>query len=144
MPETVTHGGKCPCGAVEFSVTGQLEAMGYCHCTSCRDWSAAPINAFALWPLGSVEIIKGADNIGAYERTGQSRRKWCKSCGGHLFADLPGWNMAAVFLAAVPSVSFEPAFHIHYQEAVLSMKDGLPKHKDLPKEFGGSGELLQE
>jgi hypothetical protein len=27
---------------------------------------------------------------------------------------------------------------------VLQMKDGLPKMKDLPKEMGGSGELLPE
>ena len=30
------------------------------------------------------------------------------------------------------------------QESVLRIKDGLPKMKDLPKEMGGSGELLPE
>ena len=43
-----------------------------------------------------------------------------------------------------PSFPFKPGFHFHYQETVLRMKDGLPKFKDLPKEFGGSGELLPE
>jgi hypothetical protein len=33
---------------------------------------------------------------------------------------------------------------VNYQEAVLPMKDGLPKQKDLPAEMGGSGELLPE
>jgi hypothetical protein len=42
------------------------------------------------------------------------------------------------------SLPFKPALHVNYQEAVLSMKDGLPKLKDLPKEFGGSGELLPD
>jgi hypothetical protein len=28
--------------------------------------------------------------------------------------------------------------------AVVAVKDGLPKYKDLPAEFGGSGETLTE
>jgi hypothetical protein len=39
---------------------------------------------------------------------------------------------------------FKPALHVHYGEKVLSVKDGLPKMKDLPKEFGGSGQALPE
>ena len=33
---------------------------------------------------------------------------------------------------------------IRYQERVLPIRDGLPKMKDFPREFGGSGELLPE
>jgi hypothetical protein len=129
----MSHAGKCFCGSVEFSVTGEPAAMGYCHCSSCRDWSAAPVNAFALWPLDAVKITKGADKIGTYRRTEKSIRKWCKTCGGHLFADLPAWNMVDVFVAVVPSLLFKPTFHVNYQEAVLSIKDELPKQKDLPR-----------
>jgi len=32
----MSHVGRCFCGAVEVEVTGQPEAMGYCHCGSCR------------------------------------------------------------------------------------------------------------
>ncbi len=35
-------------GDVKFIVSGAPEAMAYCHCTSCRKWSAGPINAFGL------------------------------------------------------------------------------------------------
>ncbi len=38
-----------------------------------------------------------------------------------------------VYAATIPSFPFKPSFHIHYQETVLRMKDGLPKFKDLPK-----------
>jgi hypothetical protein len=34
--------------------------------------------------------------------------------------------------------------HVNYQEAVLRIKDGLPKLKDFPKEMGGSGVSLPE
>jgi hypothetical protein len=144
MASNEIHKGKCFCGAVEFTVTGEPAAMGYCHCSSCREWSAGPINAFTLWAPESVKITKGADNIGVYHRTDNSLRKWCKTCGGHLLTEHPGWNLTDVYAALVPSVKFKPALHVNYQETVLPMKDGLPKQKDVPKEMGGSGELLKE
>ena len=34
--------------------------------------------------------------------------------------------------------------HVHYGEKVMAVRDGLPKFKDFPKEFGGSGDVLPE
>jgi hypothetical protein len=144
MSNDKTHTGKCFCGAVEFTVTGEPAAMGYCHCSSCREWSAGPVNAFTLWPTENVKVTKGASNIGVYHRTDRSLRKWCKTCGGHIFTDHPQWKMIDVYAAVIPAVKFKPALHVHYQETVLPMKDGLPKQRDFPKELGGTGELMQE
>jgi hypothetical protein len=58
------HKARCFCGAVEFSVSGEPVAMGYCHCESCRHWSAGPVNAFSLWQPSAVTVTQGADNIG--------------------------------------------------------------------------------
>jgi hypothetical protein len=139
-----THKGSCFCGAVEISVTGDPAAMGYCHCGSCRSWSAGPINAFSLWDPASIKITKGADNIGTHAKTPASHRKWCKTCGGHLFTEHPQWNLTDVYAATIPTLAFKPGLHVHYQDTVLPIKDGLPKQRDVPKEMGGSGELLPE
>ena len=139
-----SHDGKCFCGSVQFTVIGEPAAMGYCHCNACREWSAGLVNAFTLWPPGQVKITQGAANIGEYHRTDRSLRKWCKTCGGHLFTDHPAWNLIDVYAAVIPSLPFKPVVHVHYQETVMKMKDGLPKQKDIPKEMGGSGELLAE
>ena len=50
----MTHKGECFCGAVQIEVSGEPEAMGYCHCRSCRSWSAGPVNAFTLWKPNAV------------------------------------------------------------------------------------------
>jgi hypothetical protein len=34
--------------------------------------------------------------------------------------------------------------HVNYAETVLPIRDGLPKLKDFPAEFGGSGESVPE
>jgi hypothetical protein len=136
--------GRCFCGAVELSATGQPVAMGYCHCESCREWSAGPVNAFSLWPPAAVRINKGAENVGRYQKTEKSIRQWCKTCGGHLLTEHPLWSLTDVYVAVIPDLPFKPALHVNYQETVLPVKDGLPKQKDVPAEMGGSGELLPE
>jgi hypothetical protein len=129
---------------VEFTVSGEPEAMGYCHCASCRHWSAGPVNAFSLWKPAAVKVTKGGSNIGTYNKTPISSRKWCKSCGGHIFTDHPTMGLVDVYAAMLPKMKFKPALHVHYQETVLPIKDGLPKMKDMPKEMGGSGVTLAE
>jgi len=138
------YSGSCFCGAVQFTVQGEPAAMGYCHCDSCRHWSAGPVNAFTLWNPQSVKITRGADNIGTYNKTPASARKWCKSCGGHLFTDHPHLNLIDVYAAVIDDFQYKPGVHVHYQETVLPIKDGLPKMKDVPAEMGGSGVVLGE
>lgn len=144
MNTEATYRGSCFCGAVELTVTGEPEAMGYCHCASCRQWSAGPVNAFTLWKPERVAVTKGEDQIATFHKTDASHRQWCKACGGHLMTAHPAWQLIDVYAAAIPDVAFRPALHVHYRETVLPMKDGLPKQKDVPAEMGGSGELLPE
>jgi len=139
-----THSGTCFCGAVEVTVSGAPAAMGYCHCSSCRSWSAGPVNAFTLWPPDAVKITRGSDKVGTYNKTPYSFRKWCTLCGGHVMTDHPTFGLVDVYAATIPSLSFKPELHVNYQETVLPMKDGLPKLRDFPKELGGSGETLAE
>lgn len=139
-----THKGSCFCGAVEISVTGDPAAAGYCHCTSCRSWSASPVNAFSLWKPEAVKVTKGESNVGVYHKTEKSYRKFCKLCGGHLLTDHPLFGLIDVYAATIPTYRFEPKLHVNYQESVLRIKDGLPKMKDMPSEMGGSGETLAE
>jgi hypothetical protein len=131
--------GRCFCGAVEVRVTGEPKAMGFCHCASCRQWSAAPVNAFTLWPIEAVTVTRGAEQLGSYEKTERSIRKWCRTCGGHVLAEHPHWGLTDVYAAILADLPFKPAVHVNYGEATLRMFDGIPKQNDLPKEMGGSG-----
>jgi hypothetical protein len=56
----------------------------------------------------------------------------------------PTFGLVDVFAAMLPTLEFRPALHVNYAEAVLPMRDGLPKLKDFPSEFGGSGEIINE
>ncbi len=136
--------GSCFCGAVEVEVRGEPEAMGYCHCESCRHWSAGPVNAFTLWKPEAVSVLQGEDKLGTYRKTPQSYRKWCRTCGGHVLTDHPSLGLVDVYAAIIPDVEFSPGVHVHYQERVLPVRDGIVKFRDVPAEMGGSGETMPD
>jgi hypothetical protein len=144
MSEPTSCKGSCFCGAVQFTVSGEPAGMGYCHCESCRTWSAGPVNAFTLWKPESIKMTKGAENVASFKKTERSVRKWCKTCGGHLMTEHPHWGLVDVYAAVLPELSFKPGIHANYSETVLHMRDGLPKQKDFPKELGGSGVSVPE
>ncbi len=139
-----TYQGSCFCGAVQFTASGEPEAMGYCHCESCRHWSASPVNAFTLWKPSAIEITRGAEQIGSYNKTDQSYRKWCKQCGGHIMTEHPGMGLTDIYAALLPELAHEPGVHVHYQETALHIYDGVPKFRDAPAEIGGSGISVAE
>ena len=70
------------------------------------------------------------------------RRVKCKC--GHVMTAHPPLNMIDVYAATIPGLAFAPQVHVNYANTVLPMRDGLPKLKDFPAEFGGSGEIVAE
>ena len=151
MNNKANYKASCFCGAVQFELSGEPEAMAYCHCNSCRHWSAGPVSAFTLWKPDTVQITRGADNIGTFDGNPHtedeavvSKRKWCKICGGHVYTEHPKMGLIDVPAVVIEEFTFVPSFHVHYQETLHRIKDGLPKFKDLPKEAGGSGKNLPE
>jgi len=151
MNEETYYVGRCFCGDVQLSLVGEPEVMAYCHCDSCRHWSAGPVSAFTLWQPNNFKVTKGAKNISSFDKnpsthdkTVISNRVWCKTCGGHLYTEHPTMGLVDVPAVTIDKLEFNPGFHVHYQESVHHMLDGLPKFKDLPAKAGGSGEQLAE
>ena len=140
----MSYTGSCFCGAVTLEASGSPEAMGYCHCRSCRSWSGGPVNAFSLWKPDAIRVTSGGEHVVTYQKTPLSQRHYCALCGGHLMTNHPPLSLIDVFAATLPTLPFAPGVHVNYAETVLPMHDGLPKLKDFPAEFGGSGETVLE
>lgn len=139
-----TYRAGCFCGGVELEVTGKPVFAGYCHCQDCQAWSAAPINAFSLWKSDNVRIVRGEADIGTFRKTENSHRKFCKLCGGHLMTEHPRMRLIDVYANLLQGYTHEPTLHANYASKMVSVRDGLPKYRDLPADLGGSGETLAD
>ncbi|MEX0860014.1 MAG: GFA family protein [Cucumibacter sp.] len=139
-----TYTGTCFCGAVAIEVVGSPEGMGYCHCDSCRAWSASPVNAFSLWKPDAVKVTRGADRLASFTKSANSVRQYCSVCAGHMMTGHPVWGLVDVYAALLPGLKFVPGLHVNYTQTVLPMRDGLPKYRDFPTALGGTGETMPE
>lgn len=92
-----------------------------------RNWLAGPVNSFTLWKPDAVKLTRGAEHIGAFQKTERSIRKWSKRCGGHLLTEHPALDVIDVYAAIISTLDFKPSVHVHHQETVLPVRDGLPK-----------------
>jgi len=86
-------------------------------------------------PLGGVSTIL---------RLGRRHRQFCTSCGAPVLVRHPAIAMTDVPAGTVKGLTYKPTFHVHYGEKVMQVRDGLPKFKDFPKDFGGSGDTVGE
>lgn len=74
--------GRCHCGAISYSVTGEPVYHAICHCTDCRRATGAPAVSWALFPRPAV-TIEGSPKTYASSENG--RRHFCEACGTSLF-----------------------------------------------------------
>lgn len=139
-----SYSSGCFCGAVKVEIQGEPAVQAFCHCGSCRGWLGAPLHAAALWPTPSVNVVAGADKLAVYKKTEASHRHFCTVCGGPVLVRHPTLGMTDVPAGTIAGLAYHPALHVNYGERVMDVRDGLPKFKDFPKEFGGSGESLPE
>jgi hypothetical protein len=74
--------GKCHCGAVRYTATGEPQHHAVCHCEDCRRWSGAPMVGWIAFPTEAV-TIDGATTT--YQSSELGRREFCGACGTGLF-----------------------------------------------------------
>ena len=77
------HKGSCLCGAVRFSVEGDLKDPDACHCNICRKWTGHYLVSTDI-PREALSI-QGEENISWYKSSEKVRRGFCKTCGTNLF-----------------------------------------------------------
>ena len=72
----VRYGG-CRCGRVRYTVDGEPEKTGLCHCTDCRKETGSAFLAYADWPRSAFSVTG--------EYTTYEGRSFCPVCGTRLF-----------------------------------------------------------
>ena len=80
--EPVASGG-CLCGAVSYTITGELDNIIACHCEQCRKTSGHFVAATRVNDDGLK--IKHNGSLAWYQSSKNAKRGFCTHCGGNLF-----------------------------------------------------------
>jgi hypothetical protein len=124
------HKGSCLCGAVRFSVEGELHAPDACHCSQCRRWSGHYWASTDV-PRSAVRI-EGEDKLTWYQSSEKVRRGFCSTCGSALFWDVAGREKTAIAMGAFDKpTGTELGLHIFVADKgdYYDIGDGLPQNQ---------------
>ncbi len=122
------HTGSCLCGAVKFTVQGELKAPLACHCTQCRKtsghyWAATNV------PRGAL-TIEGEFNVAWFRSSEKIQRGFCSTCGASLFWDPIEEDRISVAMGAFEApTGTKISEHIFVDDKgdYYEIKDGLPQ-----------------
>lgn len=122
--------GHCLCGAVRFSVRGEVREVVACHCSQCRRQTGHFLASTNV-PDAHLEV-EGADNVRWYRASDFARRGFCSTCGSLMF-----WKAEALDHISILAGAFdEPtglklAYHIYCADKgdYYEIADGLPQYR---------------
>src|SRR5687767_12601468 len=120
------HEGRCLCGAVRFTVEGELRPPGACHCSQCRRqsghyWASTDVPRANLSVTGEVTWFASSERV---------RRGFCAACGSVLFWDPVGRDRIAVAMGAFDAptgTSLEKHIFTGDKGDYYAIADGLPQ-----------------
>lgn len=123
------HRGSCLCGAVRFSVAGDLAAPNACHCGMCRKVSG---HYFASTEVARSDlVIETARGLRWFASSAKVRRGFCAECGSSLFWDPPARDWIAVAMGAFDGptrVSMDLHIFVGEKGDYYEICDGLPQN----------------
>jgi len=123
------HSGSCLCGAVQFSVAGDLPEASACHCTMCRKHTGH-YEAGVDVPRSSLTVT-GDDKITWFKSSDKVRRGFCAVCGSSLFFDPIHLDWIGIMMGAFDGpTGTKLALHIFVADKgdYYEIADGLPQN----------------
>lgn len=158
MGDGETFVGGCFCGAVRFSVSGPVVVTQTCHCSICRQLHGTSFGvAAACFGADKFEVTAGEDHLGEFMSPRNFSRMFCRDCGTRVFMKFDKADMEIPLVVVYPTLldqvkaggaplpeELSPRQHVFYADRLYDINDGKAKIADAPKEFGGSGRLLND
>jgi hypothetical protein len=125
MPDT--HG-RCLCGAVNYTVTGPLRPVVFCHCKMCRRASGHFVAATAC-TLPQLSI-QPTEQLKWYHSSSEAQRGFCGQCGSNLFWKPTGGTYVSIWAGTLDDpTGLNGTEHIYVADKgdYYTLDDRLPK-----------------
>jgi hypothetical protein len=79
---TMSYAGGCLCGAVRYEARGEVTNLCFCHCSSCRRATGAPMVPWGTFAAPNLSILRG--RLAQYRSSPKVTRGFCAQCGTSL------------------------------------------------------------
>ncbi|MEO6395192.1 MAG: GFA family protein [Devosia sp.] len=125
--------GSCLCGAVHFTIEGDLAVPSACHCSKCRKHTGH-YEAGTDIPRSAL-AVEGAEKITWYFSSEKVRRGFCKICGSSLFFDMVDDHRIGVAMGAFDTPTHTRlGLHIFVADKgdYYEIADGPPQYQTIP------------
>ena len=131
-PDADIVDGGCHCGAIRYEAQGSPIYVPYCHCSSCRKTTGAPVVLFVMFGADQVRFTKGERKI--YASSPGVGRGFCPNCGTSLTyeGDWGGRQIVEVYISTLDNPErFSPDRHAFYGERIgwFDVADTLPRYR---------------
>ena len=127
------HKGSCLCGAISFTVQGDLPAASACNCTICRKTTG---HYEAGVDVGKSDVtIIGKDQVTWYFSSEYVRRGFCATCGSPMFFDQVDAEWIGLNLGCFDGpTGTKIAQHIFVADKgdYYELRDGAPQYETVP------------
>ena len=77
-----SYAGGCLCGRVRYQAGGEATNLCFCHCSSCRRATGAPMVPWATFAAPHFSIVRG--RLAQYRSSRDVMRGFCADCGTSL------------------------------------------------------------
>lgn len=128
-----TKHGSCLCGAVRFTVAGELKPPDACHCVQCRKSSGH--HTVSTDVPRSALTVTGGEHVTWYQSSPKVRRGFCAICGSQLFFDPPARDWIGICMGAFDGLTgTHTELHVFVEEKgdYYDIVDGLPQYPRIP------------
>lgn len=130
--------GGCLCGAVRFTLEGDIDVVNCCHCSRCRKRSGSAFATIVHARFSDFTIVTGEDEISVYESEQWGARHFCRNCG----SPLPGGDEEANHVGIAAGLFDEgmntsPGLHIMTGSKAqwFDISDQIPQHVEFPENW---------
>ena len=106
--------GGCLCGAIRFTIMGEIHSIVYCHCSQCRKVQGSAFATNGIVDVSLFKIESGEHELTGYQASSEQIKYFCKHCGSPIMSknsSVP--DQVRIRLGTIESdISERPAAHI--------------------------------
>jgi len=119
--------GRCLCGSVTYTVTGEVEKASACHCHQCRRQSG---HVWASAQVVDDGISISGEALAWFRSSDSAKRGFCSACGSYLFWILDGEGKTSFSLGSLDAptgLSLEKHIFVADKGDYYAIADDVPQ-----------------